>query len=80
MCTSLGLMYRGRGIWRCLYDANSSLLITAGFDSAIKVHQLHGFWSKGSDGRAEVKEFIDRTEIFTARIPASSEHNGLMDR
>ena len=80
MCTSLGLMYRGRGIWRCLYDANSSLLITAGFDSAIKVHQLHGFWSKGSDGCAEVKEFIDRTEIFTARIPTSSEHNGLMDR
>ncbi|XP_075641415.1 uncharacterized protein LOC142613103 isoform X1 [Castanea sativa] len=69
----------GRGIWRCLYDANSSLLVTAGFDSAIKVHQLRGFWSKGSDGRAEVKEFIDRTEIFTARIPTSSEHNGLMD-
>jgi hypothetical protein len=63
-----------------LYDAKSSLLITAGFDSAIKVHQLRGSLSECLDGHAEVKEFIDRTEIFTVRIPNSSEHNGLMDR
>ncbi|KAE8723231.1 Chlorophyll a-b binding protein [Hibiscus syriacus] len=31
----------GRGIWRCLYYPDSSLIVTAGFDSAIKVHQLH---------------------------------------
>ncbi|KAL6847615.1 hypothetical protein ACP4OV_022641 [Aristida adscensionis] len=30
----------GRGIWRCLYDPSSLLLVTAGFDSAIKVHHL----------------------------------------
>ncbi|KAL6649063.1 hypothetical protein ACP70R_013287 [Stipagrostis hirtigluma subsp. patula] len=30
----------GRGIWRCLYDSSSLLLVTAGFDSAIKVHHL----------------------------------------
>lgn len=30
----------GRGIWRCLYDPRSLLLITAGFDSSIKVHHL----------------------------------------
>ncbi|KQK24040.1 uncharacterized protein LOC100829848 [Brachypodium distachyon] len=30
----------GRGIWRCLYDPSSLVLITAGFDSAIKVHHL----------------------------------------
>jgi len=63
-----------------LYDAKSSLVITAGFDSAIKVHQLHGSMSGGLDGLAEVKEVTERTEIFTVRIPNSSEHNGLMDR
>ncbi|KAM0835612.1 hypothetical protein ACQ4PT_062823 [Festuca glaucescens] len=30
----------GRGLWRCLYDPSSLVLITAGFDSAIKVHHL----------------------------------------
>lgn len=73
-------MCRGRGIWRCLYDAKFSLLVTAGFDSAIKVHQLHGSLSGGLLGHAEVKEFIDRMEIFTVRIPNTSEHCGLTDR
>ncbi|KAG6619439.1 uncharacterized protein LOC122317079 isoform X2 [Carya illinoinensis] len=69
----------GRGIWRCLYDAKFSLLVTAGFDSAIKVHQLHGSLSGGLHGHAEVKEFIDGMEIFTVRIPNTSEHCGLTD-
>uniref|UniRef100_A0A5B7C8Q1 WD repeat-containing protein 6 n=1 Tax=Davidia involucrata TaxID=16924 RepID=A0A5B7C8Q1_DAVIN len=70
----------GRGIWRCLYDPNSLLLVTAGFDSAIKAHQLHASLSQGSDTHAEeVKEFTDRTEIVTVRIPSSSQHIGLMD-
>ncbi|KAG8095826.1 hypothetical protein GUJ93_ZPchr0013g35650, partial [Zizania palustris] len=30
----------GRGLWRCLYDPSTLLLVTAGFDSAIKVHHL----------------------------------------
>lgn len=67
----------GRGIWRCLYDPKFSLLITAGFDSSIKVHQLHT--SLSLEGHSEAKE-INRTNIYTARTPSSSDHVGLMDR
>ncbi|XP_021812747.1 uncharacterized protein LOC110755775 isoform X2 [Prunus avium] len=70
--------HTGRGIWRCLYDPNSSLLITAGFDSAIKVHQLHASLSGGLEGLAETKE-IDRTIAYTTHIPTLSEHSGPMD-
>ncbi|XP_024018186.1 uncharacterized protein LOC21397028 [Morus notabilis] len=66
----------GRGIWRCLYDPKFSLLITAGFDSSIKVHQLRT--SLSLEGNFEAKE-IDRTNIYTARIPSSSDYTGLMD-
>ncbi len=31
---------RGRGVWRCVYDPHSALLITAGADASIKVHSL----------------------------------------
>lgn len=72
-------MYRGRGIWRCLYDPNSSLLITAGFDSAIKVHQLHIPFSGGLEGHAETKQ-IDGIVTYTTRIPTLSENIGPMDR
>ncbi|XVF32972.1 hypothetical protein REPUB_Repub17cG0128500 [Reevesia pubescens] len=67
------------GIWRCLYDPNSSLLITAGFDSAIKVHQLHTSVYKTLDGDAESKDIIEGAQISTIRIPNSMEHAGLMD-
>ncbi|XP_065859842.1 uncharacterized protein [Euphorbia lathyris] len=69
----------GRGVWRCLYDPNSSLLITAGFDSAIKVHQLPASFLQNLEGQNESNQFIDRTEIITSRIPNSSEDSGLMD-
>ncbi|GAV64080.1 WD40 domain-containing protein [Cephalotus follicularis] len=69
----------GRGIWRCLYDPNSSLLVTGGFDSALKVHQVHASLSWCLKGQALKKEFVDRAEILTASIPNSSEHIGLMD-
>ncbi|XP_012082975.1 uncharacterized protein LOC105642679 isoform X2 [Jatropha curcas] len=69
----------GRGVWRCLYDPNSSLLITAGFDSAIKVHQLPAAFPHSLEGQSQPEQFIDRTEIFTSRLPNSSEHIGLMD-
>ncbi|XWS76708.1 hypothetical protein CRYUN_Cryun01aG0201000 [Craigia yunnanensis] len=71
----------GRGIWRCLYDPNSSLLVTAGFDSAIKVHQLHTSICKTLDleGDAESKEIIEGAQISTIHIPNSMEHAGLMD-
>ena len=75
------LSYRGRGVWRCLYDPKFSLLVTAGFDSAIKVHQLQASLSKAPQEQVvEVTELIDRAAIFTACIPNSSEHIGLMDR
>lgn len=70
-------MYRGRGIWRCLYDPNLSLLITAGFDSAIKVHRPHAFLSRGL---AEAQLSHERTEMFSICIPNVLEYIGLTDR
>ncbi|KAK8718200.1 hypothetical protein V6N13_045443 [Hibiscus sabdariffa] len=71
----------GRGIWRCLYDPNSSLLVTAGFDSAIKVHQLHTSVCNTLDleGDTESEGIIEGAQIITTRIPNSMEHAGLMD-
>ncbi|KAI8522511.1 hypothetical protein RHMOL_Rhmol13G0002700 [Rhododendron molle] len=70
----------GRGIWRCLYDPNSSLLVTAGFDSAIKAQQLHASMFGCSKRYAEeVEQLTDRTRIFTVCVPRSSERIGLMD-
>ncbi|KAK9266700.1 hypothetical protein L1049_007353 [Liquidambar formosana] len=70
----------GRGIWRCLYEPNSSLLVTAGFDSSIKVHRLRESLSRGPDGHDEEdKAFVDRSEVFTFHIPNLSQHIGLMD-
>ncbi|KAK4273317.1 hypothetical protein QN277_021743 [Acacia crassicarpa] len=66
----------GRGIWRCLYDPNSSIIITAGFDSAIKVHQPYALLSRGSTA---AKEKPNRTEIFSICIPNVLDQVGLMD-
>ncbi|XP_029118842.1 uncharacterized protein [Elaeis guineensis] len=70
----------GRGIWRCEYDPSSSLLVTAGFDSAIKVHQLH-FSSYGEAAEQNVvsNESKDETEIFHICAPKVSKHIDLMD-
>ncbi|KAJ9547579.1 hypothetical protein OSB04_020122 [Centaurea solstitialis] len=64
----------GRGVWRCLYDSHTSLLVTAGFDSAIKVHQLHSSLSMGLERSNE----YDRKQIFTIEIP-NSKQTPLMD-
>ncbi|KAJ0110607.1 hypothetical protein Patl1_00808 [Pistacia atlantica] len=69
----------GRGIWRCLYDPISSLLVTAGFDSAIKMHQLHASLPGSLEAYPEANEFDDRSDIFSLRIPNLSEHIQLMD-
>ncbi|XP_057519754.1 uncharacterized protein LOC130800308 isoform X2 [Amaranthus tricolor] len=68
----------GRGIWRCLYDPHTSLVVSAGFDSAIKVHRLHsplsalsGEFFKEVEGKKE--------EIFRLCIPNSLGHSRLMD-
>ncbi|KAK7397007.1 hypothetical protein VNO78_18171 [Psophocarpus tetragonolobus] len=66
----------GRGIWRCLYDPHSSLLITAGFDSAIKVHQPHASLPRCLEA---AQRSPSRTEVFSIRIPNVLDHIGLMD-
>lgn len=72
---------RGRGVWRCLYDPISSLLVTAGFDSAIKVHQLNMLSSKTSKRCTNAQEDMNgKMEIFTVHLPNSLGHVGLMDR
>ncbi|GAB2282116.1 hypothetical protein Dimus_016674 [Dionaea muscipula] len=68
----------GRGIWRCLFDPCSFLLVTAGFDSGIKVHQLHGCLSRGIEGFAE-EVHKDREMSIVLSIPNSSPMIGLMD-
>ncbi|KAI3905302.1 hypothetical protein MKX01_039993 [Papaver californicum] len=70
----------GRGIWRCTYDPSSSLLITAGFDSAVKVHLLNASYPHGSNVRnGASKDFNSRTEIFTISPPSFSDQYDLMD-
>lgn len=69
----------GRGIWRCLYDPNSSLLVTAGFDSAIKVHQLHNRGSETSLDAVGVLNSPDKLEYFSTCLPNSTKHTGLTD-
>ncbi|XAR61466.1 hypothetical protein NMG60_11035174 [Bertholletia excelsa] len=68
----------GRGIWRCLYDPDSSLLVTAGFDSQIKINRLNASSLKSSEVHSEeVNGLTDRTNICTLRIPRLSDK--LMD-
>ncbi|KAL3689810.1 hypothetical protein R1sor_016119 [Riccia sorocarpa] len=53
--------HKGRGIWRCVYDPDLNVVVTAGADSSIKIQSLHK-WSKGFDSTRS-DELID----FTAR-------------
>ncbi|XP_038903665.1 uncharacterized protein LOC120090197 isoform X2 [Benincasa hispida] len=69
----------GRGVWRCLYDPMSHLLITAGFDSSIKVHRLNTSLSGTSNEPAESTGCSMKREVFTSCIPNSLDHNGHMD-
>ena len=74
------VFFRGRGIWRCLYDPKFLLLITAGFDSSIKVHQLgNKSLSSSLNGHSESKD-NDTTRIYMIRTPSSSDHIRLTDR
>ncbi|KAL8147905.1 hypothetical protein AgCh_005287 [Apium graveolens] len=70
----------GRGVWRCLYDPGSSLLVTAGFDSAVKVHNLHALKASSSDRSNQlIDDSIHHKEMFAFSIPNSSGHAGLTD-
>ncbi|KAK1277498.1 hypothetical protein QJS04_geneDACA015818 [Acorus gramineus] len=71
--------HSGRGIWRCLYDPNSSLLVTAGFDSTIKVHKLHSSLLSTSEQKGMLNEFKDSTEFFTICMPNVAGQGGFMD-
>ncbi|KAI0504458.1 hypothetical protein KFK09_015410 [Dendrobium nobile] len=80
---NLLLMFKehiGRGIWRCLYDQSSSLLVTAGFDSAIKVRQVCS--PVGREPTKEDKLLNDvknAREIFTIAAPQVTRQQGLID-
>ncbi|KAL7112409.1 hypothetical protein ACP275_04G002200 [Erythranthe tilingii] len=67
----------GRGVWRCLYDPRSSLLVTAGFDSAVKVHQLYAY--KGLEETIASEDFSDKHEVFALSLPNLSGNVQLMD-
>ncbi|XP_065001018.1 uncharacterized protein LOC135634570 isoform X1 [Musa acuminata AAA Group] len=70
----------GRGIWRCLYDPDSSLLVSAGFDSTIKVHQLYS--SSSMETREQgglIDDLKDQREIFEICAPKLTKQLGLMD-
>ncbi|MQL92620.1 hypothetical protein Taro_025232 [Colocasia esculenta] len=72
--------HSGRGIWRCLYDPKTSLLITAGFDSAIQVHLIPALLCKNSPQSEGMLNDLDhKTEIFSIGIPSASEKIGLTD-
>lgn len=62
-----------------MYDPVSSLIVTAGFDSAIKVHQLHSSPLPMGLTRCNGLEESDKKHIFTIQIP-NSNRTGLMNR
>ncbi|CAN1196390.1 WD repeat-containing protein 6 [Linum perenne] len=68
----------GRGVWRCLYDPTSLVLVTAGFDSAVKVHQLPSSLPRLLEVQNDSELSMDN-KVSTGRIPSLSEHVGLMD-
>ncbi|XP_073147643.1 uncharacterized protein [Henckelia pumila] len=70
--------HTGRGVWRCLYDASSSILVTAGFDSAIKVRHLYKS-HKGSDATVVTEDFNVGKKLVALSIPRSSGHGGHTD-
>lgn len=69
----------GRGIWRCLYDPNSSLLITGGFDSAIKVRVLCSSKGEPKEQDMVLNDVKEKNEIFTISAPKVFQQPGLMD-
>ncbi|XP_020590632.1 uncharacterized protein LOC110031650 isoform X2 [Phalaenopsis equestris] len=80
---NLLLMFKehiGRGIWRCLFDHGSSLLVTAGFDSAIKMRQVHSpSVSEPTKDDRLLNNGNDVREIFTIAIPQVARQHGPMD-
>jgi hypothetical protein len=75
------LIYSGRGIWRCLFDPSSLLLVTAGFDSAIKVHHLcSSTFHDKADDKVVFGGLNYDSEIFVVSSPSVSGQYGPLDR
>uniref|UniRef100_A0A7N0UV80 WD repeat-containing protein 6 n=2 Tax=Kalanchoe fedtschenkoi TaxID=63787 RepID=A0A7N0UV80_KALFE len=66
----------GRGIWRCLYDPTSSLLITAGFDSSIRIRQLN---ASSFQDRGLQSESQNQSAAYSLCIPKSPGLSGHMN-
>ncbi|KAJ4819986.1 WD repeat-containing protein 6 [Rhynchospora pubera] len=67
----------GRGIWRCLYEPSLSLVITAGFDSAIKINAIS---SKGKGGfTTAISDLTHLSDVFTISAPKTMKQLSLMD-
>ncbi|WVZ55141.1 hypothetical protein U9M48_005841 [Paspalum notatum var. saurae] len=74
------LIYSGRGIWRCSFDPSSQLLVTAGFDSAIKVHHLCNPTFHGIVEDKKVSDDLNYgSEIFVVSSPSVSGQYGPLD-
>ncbi|KAF0932871.1 hypothetical protein E2562_012193 [Oryza meyeriana var. granulata] len=70
----------GRGIWRCLYDPSTLLLVTAGFDSAIKVHHLYNSSFHDKVEHKVVSDDVNNdSEVFSISSPTISGQYGPMD-
>ncbi|GJN30059.1 hypothetical protein PR202_gb18335 [Eleusine coracana subsp. coracana] len=57
----------GRGIWRCLYDPGSLLLVTAGFDSAIKLQYPFKDKTVSDDQSGDAEVFIVSSPTVTGQ-------------
>ncbi|CAI9104863.1 OLC1v1003646C1 [Oldenlandia corymbosa var. corymbosa] len=74
--------HSGRGVWRCLYDPNNSLIVTAGLDSALKVYQMTSAYSSKTLDRSKrptEEDSMGGNEVFTFTLPNSSGYIGLTD-
>ncbi|KAH7678548.1 WD40-repeat-containing domain-containing protein [Dioscorea alata] len=69
----------GRGIWRCVYDPSSSLLVTAGFDSAIKAHVYHSASKEDASQPRGLSELKSQAEAFSICAPKIPKQLGLMN-
>ncbi|CAN6470401.1 unnamed protein product [Victoria cruziana] len=69
--------HAGRGIWRCLYDPTFSLLITAGFDSVIKVHPLAASLSCPINQASVARTMSSRMEVLDLFVPDTSCEGGV---
>ncbi|KAM0948407.1 putative transcription factor WD40-like family [Dioscorea sansibarensis] len=69
----------GRGIWRCIYDPSSSLLVTAGFDSAIKAHLCHSASKKDASQPRGLSELKCQMETYSICAPKIPKQLGLMN-